>query len=127
MIATARRAVATLVPAALAAGLFVAGPAIATPDNAPQASASYEDVRNSKNSTRNLSVRIQQRNGVVVDRIVSPGTAVNAGRDRISSYYIHNGTCASIYRGGVHAGFKVGPDRVGLAQGERIEASVKAC
>jgi hypothetical protein len=114
---------ALAVSAALA---VVVGPSVASPETAPQASASFEDVQNSKSSTRNISVRIVD-GGTVFDRIVAPNSGVNAGNDRISSYYIPSGTCASINRGGVNIGVKRGPVRTNMAMAERIHAYAYPC
>lgn len=109
--------------AALAVGAAAAltvGPAVVSPDTAPQAAASYEIVENSRSSTASIMVRILERDGDVINRIVGPNSGVNAGADDITSYYIPLGTCASINRGGVNIGTKCNGVRIGVASGERI-------
>ncbi len=107
--------------AAAATGVVV-GPAVVSPDTAPQALAVGEIVENSRSSTTSIMVRILEKDGDIINRIVGPNSGVNAGTDDITSYYIPRGTCASINRGGVNIGTFCDGVRKGVASGERIHA-----
>jgi hypothetical protein len=121
------RAIVILSTLALTLG-FLLVPSVATPQLSSQASASSENVVNEKASKRNITIRIWERGSTkYFDMIVGPDVGVYAGPDRISSYYIPRGVCASVKRGGVPVGTKHGPDRVGLAQGERISVLTWSC
>ena len=113
----------SLAPLALAVGVATAavvGPSVVAPDSVPQAFASAEDFQNSRSSTASVMVRILERDGDVINRIVGPDSGVYSGADDMTSYYIPKGVCASVNRGGVNIGTFCNGVRKGVASGERI-------
>lgn len=113
-----RMCVAAAVVSAAAVTGAVAAPSIVAEH--PAAVAAGETVENSRSSESSISVRILQRNGVVINRIVGPDNGVAAGADDITSYLIPKKVCGSVNRGGVNIGTFAGPKRTGVAHGERI-------
>lgn len=83
------------VAAGVASAALVTGPAIVSPETAPQAQAAYESVDNHWRSTKSISVRIWDAPNTL-NYIVAPDSGVAAGNDRLVSWLLPARTCADV-------------------------------
>ena len=86
------RIISALMAVGIALTALLVGPSVVAPGAAPQAQAANEEVANSIASTKTISIAITERSGRKVTYLARPGISVNAGADRITSFWCPSNT-----------------------------------